>query len=90
MKSYEIKFRESFIKDLKKLDGSVQRLVLKYIKTHLDQTSDPKAKGEPLKWEKKGFWRYRIGDYRLIAEINDNELIILCLTIGHRKNVYRG
>ncbi len=88
MTRYEIRYRESFRKDFKKLDGSVQRTILKYIKTHLDQTENPFLKGKPLIHDKTGFWRYRIGDYRLIAEIHEQELVIVCISIGHRKNIY--
>ncbi|NLJ71254.1 MAG: type II toxin-antitoxin system RelE/ParE family toxin [Clostridiaceae bacterium] len=86
--SYEIRFTESFRKDLLKTDKSVQKLILKYIKTHLDQTDSPRTRGKPLAGNKKGFWRYRIGAYRLIVEIKDGELIILCLNVGHRRNIY--
>ena len=49
---------------------------------------NPRAHGIPLKADKSGQWRYRIGDYRLICSINDNKLVVLALKIGHRRNVY--
>ena len=55
---------------------------------HLEQCDDPRAIGKGLTANRSGQWRYRIGDYRLICQIEDNELIILALTIGHRRDIY--
>lgn len=89
MKHYRIVASPLFVKQFNKLDNSVKVLIAKYIKIYLDGTENPRNKGKALIGDKKGLWRYRIGDYRLICEINDEEIIIIVLNIGHRKNVYK-
>ena len=56
---------------------------------HLVGCENPRAKGKGLTANRSGQWRYRIGDYRLICLIQDNELVILALTVGHRSDVYK-
>ena len=87
--SYKVKYGASFEKSFKKLDGSVQKLIAKYIKNYLDNCIDPRKQGKALVGNKKSLWRYKIGDYRLIVEIQDNELIIIAIDIGHRKDIYK-
>jgi len=89
MKRYRIIYSKDFQKIFKKLDPSVQRLVAAYIKHNLENTNDPRARGKALIGDKKGLWRYRIANYRLIVEIRDNTLIVLVLTFGHRSDVYK-
>ena len=78
-----------FDKQFKKLDRSVQIVVNKWIQTHLIHTDDPYASGKALSGHLKGYWRYRIGNYRLLVRINDNELIIIAVDIDHRSSVYQ-
>ena len=89
MKRYRIIYSKDFQKIFKKLDPSVQRLVAAYIKHNLENTNDPRARGKALIGDKKGLWRYRIANYRLIVEIRDNTLIVLVLTFGYRSDVYK-
>ena len=89
MKRYRLVYSKDFQKIFKKLDPSVQRLVAAYIKHNLEDTINPRLKGKALTGNKKGLWRYRIANYRLIVEIKDDVLVILVLTFGHRSNVYR-
>ena len=89
MKHYKVIYSKDFQKIFKKLDGSVQKLVASYIKRNLENTDNPREHGKALIGDKKGLWRYRIGNYRLIVEIQDNKLIILILTFGHRKDVFK-
>ena len=89
MKRYRIIYSKDFQKIFKKLDPSVQRLVAAYIKHNLENTNDPRARGKALIGDKKGLWRYRFANYRLIVEIRDNTLIVLVLTFGHRSDVYK-
>lgn len=88
MVKYIIVTTKEFDKTFKKLDSSIQKQIKRWIDNHLKNTDDPKSYGKPLIGEKKGYWRYRIGDYRLIVEIDDNKLIIVMINIGHRKNIY--
>lgn len=89
MKRYKLIYSKDFQKIFKKLDPSVQKLVASYIKHNLENTDDPRNHGKALAGDKKGLWRYRIGNYRLIAEIQDERLILLILTFGHRKDIYK-
>ncbi len=86
---YKIVATKDFLKSLKKLDKSTQLLIKKYIDKNIQNSSDPKAKAKPLRYNLSGYWRYRIGDYRLICEIVDKTITIILIDIGHRKNVYR-
>lgn len=85
---YSVVFADKARKTLKKLDPNVSKLILAWIRKNLEGCSDPRKHGKVLVGDHSGQWRYRIGDYRLIAEIQDEEIIILVLNIGHRKNIY--
>lgn len=87
--SYKIIYSKDFQKIFKKLDRSVQRLLAMWIKRNLENAQDPRIHGKALVGDKKGLWRYRIADYRLIVEIQDHKLLILVITFGHRKEVYK-
>lgn len=83
-----VKSTEKFNMQFKKLDKYTQKMIKTWIVKNLDRCENPRSFGKALSANKKGLWRYRIGDYRLICYINDNELIILALMIGHRKDIY--
>ena len=85
---YEIMTTARFDREFKKLDRYTQRMIKAWIDKNLVGCLDPRQHGKGLTANRSGQWRYRIGDYRLICEINDNELIILALTVGHRRDVY--
>lgn len=86
---YEVKFTEGALKALKKLDPFTQRMILSWISKNLEGCSDPRAHGKALAANRAGEWRCRVGDYRLIAEIKDGELLILIIVVGHRRDVYQ-
>lgn len=86
---YRLVRSKSFDKTFKKLDKHEARLVLKYIKNNIDGIEDPRSKGRALAGGKKGYWRYRIGNYRLICKIEDDKLLILALSVGHRREIYK-
>lgn len=75
-------------KQLGKLDSVTQKRIKKYV-LELETLENPRDKGTALVGNLSGLWRYRVGDYRLICHINDNELIILCLEITHRSEAYK-
>ena len=89
MKLYRLVYSKDFQKIFKQLDPSVQKLVASYIKHNLENTDNQRIHGKALVVDKKGLWRYRIGNYRLIVEIRDDVLIVLILTFGHRKEAYK-
>lgn len=86
---YSLLFSERAKKEIEKLDNSTSKLLKGWISKHLLDCDDPRAYGKALTANKTGYWRYRIGDYRLIVEIHDDEFIILAITFGHRSKVYK-
>ena len=87
--TYHVEFIESARKDLKKLDKYTQKIILLWLNKNLEGCSNPRLHGKALSADRVGQWRYRIGDYRVIAKIEDNKLIILVVSIGHRREVYK-
>ena len=85
---YEVIFTSQALKQLKKLDKYTAKLITSWIAKNLIGCDDPRRHGKGLTANRSGQWHYRIGDYRLICEINDDKLVILALTIGHRNTVY--
>lgn len=85
---YTLKYSDKAVKQLSKLDKGAQKLILTWIARHLENCDNPRMKGKGLTANRSGEWRYRVGDYRVICDIRDRELIILALSIGHRKNIY--
>jgi mRNA interferase RelE/StbE len=76
-------------KQLGKLDRPVSRRILDWLDGRLEGCKDPRHWGEALKGELGGLWRYRIGDFRVVCEIKDDELVVLALSVGHRREIYR-
>lgn len=85
---YHVNLTETAKKQLSKLDKNTQRLITSWLKKNIDGCEDPRIHGKPLAANLKDKWRYRIGDYRVICEIQDNKLIVLAISIGHRKEIY--
>lgn len=85
---YKVIFTERALKDLKKLDKHTAALILGWIRKNLENCEDPRQHGKALTANKRGQWRYRIGDYRLLAKIEDDTITILILNVGHRRDIY--
>ncbi|EGQ79087.1 type II toxin-antitoxin system RelE/ParE family toxin [Fusobacterium animalis] len=85
---YIVKTTLKFEKEFKKLDRYTQKILSAWIDKNLEGCENPRIQGKGLTSNRSGQWRYRIGDYRLICIIEDEELIILALTVGHRRNIY--
>ncbi|WP_306374961.1 type II toxin-antitoxin system RelE family toxin [Phocoenobacter skyensis] len=86
---YQIVTSRTFIKSMKKLDIYTQKQIKSWIIKNNDLiASNPRIIGKNLKGNLKNYWRYRIGDYRLLAQIEDDKLILILLSAGHRKNIY--
>ncbi|HAB8811044.1 TPA_asm: type II toxin-antitoxin system mRNA interferase toxin, RelE/StbE family [Listeria monocytogenes] len=86
--SYQVRTTTRFEKQLVKLDPPVSRLILKWLAKHIDGTDNPRTTGKALIGNYSGQWRYRVGDYRVICRIMEDELVVLALEVGHRKQVY--
>lgn len=87
--NYHVEFSKRALKDLKRLDKTTAALILGWIRKNLEGCEDPRVHGKGLTANHSGEWRYRVGDYRLLAEIQDEKLVILMLTVGHRSEVYK-
>ena len=86
--TYKVETTTRFDREFKKLDRYTQRMIKAWIEKNLINCINPRQHGKGLTANRSGQWRYRIGDYRLICEINDNRLVILALSVGHRRDVY--
>ena len=86
----QIEFDPAAIRELKKLDVQIAKRLLAFLHQRLSQLDDPRSLGQALKGSRLGeFWKYRVGDYRIIAQIQDKRLLILVLRVGNRREVYR-
>lgn len=85
---YKVEFTQRALKDLKKLDRPTAALILGWIRKNLENCENPRLHGKGLTANRSGQWRYRVGDYRLLAEISDNTITILILNVGHRREIY--
>lgn len=86
--SYRVESTSRFEKEFKKLDRFTQRMIAAWIMKNLEGCDNPRLYGKALTANRKGQWRYRIGDYRLICLIQDEKLVILAMSVGHRRNIY--
>lgn len=86
---YSVDYTLQAVKELKKIDNNTRRLILAWIEKNLEGCIEPRQFGKGLSANRSGQWRYRIGDYRLIAEIEDEKITILILTVGHRSEIYK-
>lgn len=85
---YKVEFTQRALKDLKKLDRPTAALILGWVRKNLENCENPRLHGKGLTANRSGQWRYRVGDYRLLAEISDNTITILILNVGHRREIY--
>lgn len=85
---YHVEFTDDARKELKKLDRNTAAMLLGWVRKNLEGCENPRQHGKGLTANRSGQWRYRVGDYRLIAQIEDDRVVILILTIGHRKDIY--
>jgi mRNA interferase RelE/StbE len=88
--AYRVELSESADRELGKLDAQHRKRILKFLQERVAKLDDPRSIGKTLHGSRLGeFWKYRVGDYRLIAKIEDDRLLVLVLRIGHRKEIYR-
>ena len=87
--NYKVQYSESAIKELKKLDKQTARIIKNWIIKNLVDTSNPRRHGKALTGNLAGFWRYRVGDYRIIAKIHDDEVFIFIFEVAHRSKIYQ-
>lgn len=87
--AWTIEFAPEAAKELRKLDKREAGRILRTLEERIATLEDPRALGAPLTGEHSGYWRWRIGDYRVIARIEDGRVVILVVRVGHRREVYR-
>ena len=87
--SYKVEFTEKSKKQLQKMDRATAALIIGWLEKNIQGCDNPRIMGKSLTANRSGQWRYRIGDYRVITEIEDNKLIVLVITIGHRRDIYK-
>ncbi len=86
--TWRIEWKESARKELRKLNKQAQSQIISYLKESIEKSDNPKNFGKPLVGNLKGLWRYRIGDYRAVCQIQDEKITVLVVRIAHRKEVY--
>ena len=84
-----IKFDDAAQKDLTKIDKPLAKRITAFLRERISVMDNPRSIGEPLKSSRGDLWRYRLGNYRIICEINDDAVCILVVKIGNRRDVYR-
>lgn len=87
--SWVCRFDARALRDLKKLGPDDRKKIVSYLEERIEGNADPRRFGKPLKAELAGLWRYRVGDFRIICRIIDHELVVLVVSAGHRKDIYR-
>ena len=88
--AWKVELAADVAKELEKLDKQVARRILKFLYERVASLEDPRSIGEALKGSRFGdLWKYRQGDYRIIASIEDDIVMVLVVRIGHRREVYR-
>jgi len=86
---WRVEFHRAAVSDLRKLGPNGERRVLRYLRERIASSKDPRRFGHALTGDRKGLWRYRVGDYRIVASIKDDRFVVLVVTVGHRRQVYR-
>jgi mRNA interferase RelE/StbE len=88
--AWKVELDEAAEHELDKLDPQVARRILSFLFDRVAKLDDPRSIGESLKGSKLGaFWKYRVGDYRIVASIEDGALRVLVVRVGNRREVYR-
>lgn len=85
---YQLTTTDKFDKAFKKLDRQTQKIIKAWIDKNLIGCENPRIHGRGLTANRSGQWRYRVGDYRILAEIMDNNLVLVLIDVGHRSMIY--
>lgn len=89
MKSYHVDYTPKAKKIIDELESSVRKRITDWINKTLEGCENPRFRGKLLKGNLQGYWRYRVGDYRVIAQIQDDKVIILIVNVDKRNDVYK-
>ena len=86
--SWVYRFDARALKELRKLGKQTQSEIINYLDERVAGNGDPRRFGKGLRADLAGLWRYRVGDYRILCQIRDGELLILVVAVGHRRDIY--
>ncbi len=86
---FKLEFSKRAQRQLAKMNPQVRKIVLLWLRKNVHGCDDPRVHGKALQGAYSGLWRYRVGDYRVICEIRDGDLVVLALSLGHRRDVYK-
>jgi len=87
--SWDYEIDDRALQELKKLDRNTQRRIIRFLDERIAHSDNPQVLGKPLKGKLATYWRYRVGDYRLICHLQQRKLLVVVIAIGHRREVYR-
>lgn len=87
--AWRIELTAAAEKALAKLDRQTAKRITGFLRERVAGSDDPRQSGKALSGPLAGLWRYRVGDYRIICEVKDGQLVVLVVTIGHRSDIYR-
>lgn len=87
--AWRIEFEHSAERDLERLSQPTIKRILRFMRERVASLDNPRAIGEPLRGAWRGFWKYRVGDYRIIVEIEDEHVRIVVIKLGNRREIYR-
>lgn len=85
---YQIVTTDKFDKSFKKLDRHTQKIIKSWIEKNLMNCENPRLHGKGLTANRNGQWRYRVGNYKILADIQDNNIVLVLVDIGHRSRIY--
>lgn len=86
---WRLEFSKKVDKQLSKMDAGVRRVIVSWLLKNIDGCEDPRVHGKGLTANRSGAWRYRVGDYRVLCEIQEDRLVVLAIEVGHRREIYK-
>lgn len=89
MKTYSVEYTRQALKALEKLSADIKERIVDWIEKNLVDCENPRLYGKALHGQLKGKWRYRVGDYRIVAKIEDDKILIMILDVDSRQQIYR-
>jgi mRNA interferase RelE/StbE len=86
--AWKIEFDPTARRELEKLDKTVSARILRFLHERLETLDDPRKIGERLQGTLRNFWKYRVGDYRVICSLKDDRMVVVVVRVGHRRHIY--
>jgi len=86
---WHLEFSVKAFKEMKKLEKPTQERIMEYFEKNILNSHNPRAKGKPLSGSLSDQWCYRVGTYRILTTIQDEKMVVLAVSIGHRRDIYR-